>query len=255
MLTFEKELQNHCDSNIVTAVTALPDAVDDMQTVDELATSAGISVRTTRYYASLGLLPPPTRRGRLAYYGPEHAARLSLVRALQEHGFTMAAIEKAMSRIPDDATVEDLAVQRAVLTSWSPSGPEVLDRQQLDARAGRDLTTDQVALLVETGVLEQIGRTYSPLPGFEMGVELLDVEVPADGIAEAGAAIDRHMRALADDLTGILNRQVLEPYRSAPRSEEQSERLEITMQRLRALTLQAIVSGFQRATNEAITRS
>ncbi len=226
-----------------------------MQTVDELARSAGISVRTTRYYASLGLLPPPTRSGRLAYYGPEHAARLTLIRALQAHGFTMAAIEKAMSRIPDEATVEDIAVQRAVLTSWSPSGPEVLDRRQLDARAGRELTADQVALLVETGVLEQIGRTYSPLPGFEMGVELLDVEVPADGISEAGAAIDRHMRALADDLTGILSRQVLEPYRSVPRTEEQSEQLEVTMQRLRALTLQAIVSGFQRATNEAITRS
>ena len=98
----------------------------------------------------------------------------------------MAAIEKAMNRIPDDATVEDIAVQRAVLTSWSPSGPEVLDRKQLDERAGRALTADQVTLLVETGVLEQIGRTYSPLPGFEMGVELLDVEIPVDGITEAG---------------------------------------------------------------------
>lgn len=248
-------MRDHRDSNIVTAVTALPEAVDEMQTVDELATNAGISVRTTRYYASLGLLPPPTRRGRLAYYGPQHAARLSLIRALQEHGFTMAAIEKAMSRISDDASVEDIAVQRAVLTSWSPSGPEVLDRHQLDARAGRELTADQVALLVETGVLEQIGRTYSPLPGFEMGVELLDVEIPVDGITEAGAAIDRHMRALRDDLNEILNRQVLEPFRSMPRTEEQSERLELTIQRLRALTLQAVVSGFERATNAAITRS
>ncbi len=236
-------------------MTALPDAIDDMQTVDELAHSAGISVRTTRYYASLGLLPPPTRRGRVAYYGAEHAARLSLVRALQAHGFTMAAIEKAMSRIPNDATVEDIAVQRAVLTSWSPSGPEVLDRQQLDVRAGRELAADEVALLVETGVLEKIGRTYSPLPGFEMGVELLDVEIPVDGITEAGKAIDRHMRALRDDLNDILNRQVLEPYRSMPRTAEQSARLELTIQRLRALTLQAVVSGFERATNAAITRS
>jgi DNA-binding transcriptional MerR regulator len=243
------------DSNIVSTVTALPDDETELLTVDELARDAGITVRTTRYYASLGLLNPPTRRGRQAFYGPRHAARLALVRALQEHGFTMAAIEKAMARIPAEATVEDLAVQRTVLTSWAPAGPEVLDRRQLATRAGRVLGDEQVALLVETGVLEKVGRTYTPLPGFEMGVELLDVEVPADGIIEAGEAIERHMRALADELTTILNRRVLGPYRATPHTEEEAVRLGRTMERLRSLTLQAIVSGFQRAANDVISRS
>ncbi|WP_162891060.1 MerR family transcriptional regulator [Aeromicrobium sp. A1-2] len=224
-------------------------------TVDELAAEAGLTVRTLRYYASMGLVPPAVRRGRVALYGRDHAARLGLVRALQDHGFTMSAIEKAMARIPASAGVEDLAVQRAVLTSWAPAGPEVLDRRQLDDRAGRALDEEQVALLIETGVLERVGRTYSPLPGFEMSIELLDVEVPADGIREAADAIERHMGALTDELTEILRRRVLEPYRAIPRTDEQSDRLEVTMQRLRALTLQAVVSGFQRATNAVISRS
>ena len=102
-------------------------------------------------------------------------------------------------------------------------------------------------------MLEQIGRTYSPLPGFEMGAELLDVEIPVDGITEAGKAIDRHMRALRDDLNDILNRQVLEPYRSMPRTAEQSARLELTIQRPRP----DIASSRQRLrrVNAAITRS
>ena len=49
----------------------------ELLTIDELAVSTGMTVRTTRYYDSLGLLPPPVRRGRMAYYGPEHLAGLA----------------------------------------------------------------------------------------------------------------------------------------------------------------------------------
>ena len=34
---------------------------DDLYTVDELAAATGTTVRTTRYYAGLGLIPPPIR--------------------------------------------------------------------------------------------------------------------------------------------------------------------------------------------------
>ena len=96
---------------------------DELYTVDELAASTGMTVRTTRYYAGLGLLPPPSRRGRMAYYTVEHRARLDLIRALQDHGFTLAAIEKYLGRVPVDASVEDLALQRAMLTSWGTARP------------------------------------------------------------------------------------------------------------------------------------
>ena len=86
-----------------------------------------MTVRTTRYYAGLGLLPPPTRRGRMAYYTVEHRARLELIRALQDHGFTLAAIEKYLGRVPVDASVEDLALQRAMLTSWGDGQARVDD--------------------------------------------------------------------------------------------------------------------------------
>jgi DNA-binding transcriptional MerR regulator len=38
-----------------------PGPDDELYTVDELAAATGMTVRTTRYYAGLGLLPPPTR--------------------------------------------------------------------------------------------------------------------------------------------------------------------------------------------------
>ena len=73
-------------------------------TVDKLAATTGLTVRNTRYYASLGLLPPPVRRGRVAYYGPRHLARLELVRALQDHGFTLSAIERYLANVAATTT-------------------------------------------------------------------------------------------------------------------------------------------------------
>src|SRR5580765_1667658 len=80
-------------------------------TVDELAARTGMTVRTVRFYASEGLLPPPTRRGRMAYYDSRHRMRLDLIRSLQEHGYTLAAIQKVLERIPEDASPATYGVQ------------------------------------------------------------------------------------------------------------------------------------------------
>ena len=71
----------------------------------------------------------------------------------------------------------------------------------------------------------------------------------------AGDAIRRHMEALVEELTEILHTQVLEPYRREPHSPEDAAKLERTMARLRQLTLEAVVTGFQRAANAVIRRS
>jgi DNA-binding transcriptional MerR regulator len=229
---------------------------EELLTIDELAAATGMTVRTTRYYASLGLLPPPVRRGRMAYYSSEHLARLELVRALQEHGFTLAAIEKYLARIPADASVEDLAVQRAMLTAWSPGRREQLTVRQLEKKAGRRLNADQLEqLAVTSAVAPAEDGTYEVLPGFDVGVQMLDMDIPLDSIVEAGEAITRHMDALADELTEILRTRVLEPYRRSQRSGTDAAKFERTMSRLRQLTLQAVVSGFQRAADQVISRS
>src|SRR6476646_5836538 len=114
-----------------------------------------MTVRTTRYYAGLGLLPAPTRRGRMAYYTQEHRARLDLIRALQDHGFTLSAIEKYLAKVPDDASVEDLALQRAMLTSWGAVTREPMTRRQLESRAGRSLSEEDLARLVTIYAVER----------------------------------------------------------------------------------------------------
>lgn len=237
---------------------------DTLRTVDELASAAGLTVRTTRYYASLGLLPPPARRGRMAWYDDTHLARLEMIRALQDHGFTLQAIEKYLASLPADAGVEDLAVQRAMLTSWTVGEPQELTRRQLDHHAGRKLTDDEVQLIEEFGLLRRLeddrgNIRFSPVHGFDVAVELLQLDIPVRGMRLAGEAIERHMSALAEELTDVLRHEVLDPWRAERHehasSREEAVHLETTLSTLRRLTLEAIVRGFQRSANKMITRS
>src|SRR5688500_7873396 len=129
----------------------------ELLTIDELAVTTRMTVRTTRYYASLRLLPPPVRRGRMAYYGPEHLARLELVRARQDHGFTLSAIERYLGGVPMDSSAEELAVHRALLTAWKPSQWQQVTRADLEARAGRTLTDGDLEWLLRAGAVRRRG--------------------------------------------------------------------------------------------------
>jgi DNA-binding transcriptional MerR regulator len=231
------------------------DLPESLLTIDALAAAVGLTVRTTRYYASLGLIPPPIRRGRVAYYDDTHRARLELVRSLQDHGFTLQAIEGFLGSVPAGATVEELALQRAMLTSWTPRPPEQLTHRQLEKKAGRRLSAEHIRLLITVGALERRDEGYVAMPNLMVGVGLLDVDIPEHSLGAAEESIRRHMESLADELTEILRSQVLEPYRREAHSPEDAARLEKTMATLRQLTLEAVVTGFQRAANAVITRS
>lgn len=240
----------------MTLVSAQPETEDELLTIDEIAAVTGVTTRTTRYYMSLGLLPAPIRRGRIAYYTAEHRARLMLIRALQDHGFTLAAVEGYLRRLPKDATPEELAVQRAMLVPWSPGGREELTRRELDKVAGRRLSDDDIDRLVRTDALERLeSGKLVPLPPFRIGLELLELDFPESTIIAAGEAIGSHMDQLVDELTRIMREDVIEPYRQARPTEEDAARFERTVAKLRQLTLESIVTGFQRAANQLITTS
>src|SRR5574340_41685 len=55
-----------------------------MHTIDELAHVTGMPSRTIRFYNTQGLLPPPTMRGRVAYYDDEHVIVLQIIKELKE---------------------------------------------------------------------------------------------------------------------------------------------------------------------------
>ena len=245
----------------MTASGAVEQSDPELLTIDELAGTTGMTVRTTRYYASLGLLPPPVRRGRMAYYGPEHLARLDLIRALQDHGFTLSAIERYLAGVPMTASAEELAVQRALLTAWKPGQWDPVTHEELEGRAGRRLSDDDIDWLLQAGAVRRKGRAedragdLEALPLVDLAMEALSLDMPIGAIVDANAAVRRHMSELADELTGILQSRVMSRYERDDLSMEDAERLERTLTNLRALTLDAIVTAFQRAANHVVTTS
>lgn len=105
----------------------LPDleGLRGLMTLDEVTSRVGMSVRTVRFYTAKGLVPAPIRRGRSGYYTAEHVARLELVRELQGHGFTLAAIERYVADLPDDATPGDIALHLSLLAPVSEDASRV----------------------------------------------------------------------------------------------------------------------------------
>jgi Ca-activated chloride channel family protein len=76
-------------------------------TIEELAESAGVSVRTVRFYITEGLIPGPGSRGKGATYGEEHLAKLALVRRLAQRRVPLTDIREQVSRL-SLAEVRDL---------------------------------------------------------------------------------------------------------------------------------------------------
>jgi DNA-binding transcriptional MerR regulator len=228
--------------------------VTDELTVDELAARTGTSVRTVRFYASEGLLPPPIRRGRIAYYDARHRMRLDLVRTLQDHGYTLAAIERVLARIPEDAGPPAYAVQAAVLAPWLPGDEtEELDRATLERRIGHPVTEDELDYLAQVGALERIApdryRTAPTMLG--NAVELLRLPVPVSVLHDSARIIEDHATAVANGLTEVFVEAIWGPYQ---RGELDSDQVLAMLARLRPLAVQGLVSSFGRAADRAARR-
>ena len=234
-------------------MTGVEEAIGGEMTVDELAARTGMTVRTLRFYASEGLLPAPQRRGRVAYYDARHRMRLDLVRTLQEHGYTLSAIQRVLSRIPDDATPAEYAVQSAVLAPWLPEHTEDFDRSGLERRAGQRIDEDQVDQLVALGALERRpdGRFRASPAMLGHAVELLTLPVPPEVLKDSARIIEEHATAVANELTELFARAIWGPYQ---RGEIDSDQVVAILERMRPLALQGLLGAFARAADETAHR-
>jgi DNA-binding transcriptional MerR regulator len=230
-----------------------PAEVDDEFTIDELAARTGMTVRTVRFYASEGLLPAPVKRGRLAYYGSTHRMRLELVKTLQDHGYTLAAIERVLGRIPLDASPAQYAVQSAVLAPWLPDDSEAITRSALERRTGRRLNDDELDYLDQIGAIEQVGVDSFKTSPAALGhaLELMRLPVPTSVLQNSARIIEEHATAVANGLTDVFIEAIWGPYQ---RGEIDHAQVVAMLNRLRPLAVQGLVNTFGRAADRAARR-
>ncbi|MFJ4033171.1 MerR family transcriptional regulator [Streptomyces griseoluteus] len=223
------------------------EAEDPTLTIDELAARSGVTVRTVRFYGTRGLLPPPEiGPRRVGRYGREHLARLALIEELRLQGMTLAAIERYITRLPADLTAQDLAVHRAVVSSWAPEAVETVGRAELDRRAGRRLTEEDVRRLAAMDVLApaEPDGTYRVDSGLlRLAVQLLDLPFSQEVILAARTTLLDHSRAAARELSSLLRDAVPEHTPSDVRT------LSAHMQ---PLVVQALLTTFQRSLRQEV---
>ncbi len=228
----------------------------DLLTVEELAARSGVTVRTIRFYAGRGLLPPPTLRGRLGLYGKDHLARLELVSELSSLGFTLAAIERFLDRLPVSVGAEELALQRALLAPWVPEQLEEVERGELERRAGRTLSDAELTALEALGVLDRAaGDGRIRLHGsasLAVGLESLEMGLPPEVLRRSHELIARHTAALAGDLMRLFQDEVLQPYRDRGHPAAERDQLQELLTRLKPITVRGVVTAFGRAINRTI---
>jgi DNA-binding transcriptional MerR regulator len=226
--------------------------------VEQLAASAGVPVDTVRYYQSRGLLQPPRRQGRVAWYGEEHLARIGRIRDLAARGLTLATIGRLLTGELDGA---DEALAAAVSDA---SGPLASDASGVPAPAaehGSPFGIDELARRtgIPPALLQAVVREGLLVAGHGAGFTEADVDAAAAGLRllesglplpEVMALARRHhaaMREVAEEAVRLFDDHVRRPIREAELPpEEAADRLVAAFQAILPATTTIVGHHFRR---------
>lgn len=195
--------------------------------VEELAAACDVSVDTVRYYQTRGLLPPPAREGRIAWYGAEHVDRIRRIRALAGKGLTLAAIGRVLSgklRRPD----EDLAAAVARAERGEEGEEEFISLSELARRSG--VPAPLLEAIEREGL--HLGRrvdgeeryTAADVQMVRDGLRLLEAGLPLGALLEIARRHHEAVRALAERAVELFDEHVRTPIRERAGSEEEAAR-------------------------------
>jgi DNA-binding transcriptional MerR regulator len=123
--------------------------------LDELARISGVSARNIRAYRERGLLDPPRRVGRSAYYDDYHLSQLKTINQLLRRGFNSAHIAEFFASMRQGADLADiLGIQRAVLGPRSDEVRDIPVGPSGTATVGIDPECDEARKLNDYGLAE-----------------------------------------------------------------------------------------------------
>jgi DNA-binding transcriptional MerR regulator len=191
--------------------------------VDELAERADVSVDTIRFYQKRHLLAPPTREGRVAWYGPDHLERLTRIHELQGQGLTLALIGRVVT---GDLDATDAPLAAAVADAEAPE--EFLSLAELAVRSG-----------VPPALLEAVARegllvprahdggeryTASDVAVVQAGLALLETGFPLSDLLELAREHNAATHRIAEQAVALFDRHIRTPLRTSDRSDEEKAR-------------------------------
>jgi DNA-binding transcriptional MerR regulator len=216
-------------------------------TIEDLARRTGMTVRNIRAHQTRGLLPPPDVRARTGYYGPEHVARIELIREMQGAGFNLKAIQQLLAATPEGAGEEVLRLERLLMAPWGEEESEIIEAEELARRFGQP---KRVRKAEELGIVIPLrdGRYEVPSPSIlRAGEDVIAMGVPMDHALSVFEKVVRHMRGVAQEFVRLFLRDVWRPFVNAGLPQEQLPEVRESLERLRAVAWEVVRPTFQAA--------
>jgi len=229
-----------------------PSPIAQTLRVEDLARAADVSVDTIRFYQKRRLLPPPTRRGRIAWYGPEHTERLARIRDLQRRGFSLALIRRMLDGELDAADVPLAAAVAAAAASPDDDDAELLTLDDVAARAG--VPRPILEAVVRAGVLvprsDELHVDAFTTADVELvgaGLRLLEAGFPLADLLTLASRHDTATHAIAEDAVQLFDEYVREPLRAQELTDdERAERLVAAFRTLLPTVTTLVANHFRR---------
>ncbi|MEJ8635565.1 MerR family transcriptional regulator [Streptomyces sp. MS2.AVA.5] len=171
--------------------------------MEELASQAGITVRTLRFYRERGLIQPPRREGRIAWYDEHHLARLRTIAALLERGHTLNGIADLATAFESGRDVGE------VLGLGEPTEetPVRLSPEELADYFEGEVTPENLAAALDLGYLATDGDEIVHISRrlLDVSAALVREGVPLAAVLDAGRRVRTHAEALADLFVEVLS--------------------------------------------------
>ncbi|MFB3739802.1 MAG: MerR family transcriptional regulator [Candidatus Velamenicoccus archaeovorus] len=192
--------------------------------VEQLAAAGDVSVDTVRYYQSRGLLPPPEREGRVAWYGPQHVERIREVRSLQGKGLTLAAIKRVLDGELGKADADLAAALAAARGEGAPE--ELLTLERFAQRSG--VPASLIQAVEREGI--RLGRvvdgetryTSADTEMVRAALRLLEFGLPLGELLELARDTHRAMLELAERAVELFDEHVRKPIRDTAATDEEA---------------------------------
>ena len=188
--------------------------------MEQLAARADVSVDTVRFYQAKGLLPPPVRRGRVAWYGDDHLERLARIRSLQARGLTLATIRRLLDGELDAA--DEALVTAVARPAGSGTEEALLSAGELSARTGIPVALLDAVAREGLLVPRQGGYTEADVEVAAAGLRLLEQGLPLTELLELAREHHRAVRAVAERAVELFDEHVRRPLRDSGLPEDEA---------------------------------
>ncbi|MFD7081804.1 MerR family transcriptional regulator [Streptomyces sp. NPDC059918] len=217
---------------------------------EDLARAAGVKVRNLRYYQERGLLPPPRREGRIAWYSADHLTRLRLISDLLGRGYTVNGIAELLHAWEAGGGLSQLlGFERAMTRDWVHEEPVTMSLAELRELFGPAGTAEDTRRAAELGYVRIDGDrvTHRSRRLLEATLTLVRQGVPLAEILDAGDFVQTQAAAVADRFVGLFRRHVIGPDGLERLSATQLDHVSDAVAALRPVAGEVVASEFARA--------